>query len=178
MFANNLLHHLQHFALAPISELTVSFVEGEPESLTHLIAHVGANLAQTPGRIEEEVKAHGLRDVLATSPGANIQIADGCKPEQTEAMHPGLLEYFSICALLRRLALVNSALGQGKDGTLRSRFGAPRDGIRVDDVGLDDGNLPRSANVPENNSASRRFIHRHLRRGRVSTLGGASEFIR
>src|SRR6266702_4291408 len=163
MLTDNLLRHFQNFAFSAIGKLAMGLIQGEPECLAHFIAHIRTNLSQPYGSVEEQVEADGLGDMLPATPRADVQISNCRKPEQAQAAYAGFLKHLAIGALLWGFPLVHSALRQREDRAFRTRLRAPRDSVGVDDIRLDNGNLPCSANMPEHDAASRRFVHGFVR---------------
>src|SRR6266545_2643251 len=123
LLPNDLLRHLQYLALPAIGELAVGLVQGEPERLAHFIAHLRADLPKPPGLVEKQVKTDGLGDMLAASPGALVEVANGGEAEQQPAAYPGFFEDLAVGALLGCFPLVHAAFGQSKNRALGAGLG-------------------------------------------------------
>src|ERR1019366_4715640 len=136
--------------------------EGKPKSVLHLDAHGGRDVAQASGAVHEQVEADDLEDFGAISPVADVDVLDVGQLGDHVGANSGFLANFAQGGLFGLLTWVDGTLWQGDE------FGVGGGTLHVPDfdvlagavhVGLNDGDIPTAAHLPNYNAASGGFSH-------------------
>src|SRR5271157_1716017 len=152
---------LYDFALALVNQLGWRFLEWQPERPLDFNAHLGRDLAEPAGAVQQQIKADDLEDASVVAPVPNVVILDVSQLANEVGVHTGFLSDLADSGLVGLLTVVNRALRQGNErGSCRlARLGVVRGLFRTRHVRLDNRHEPAASHLPQDNAASRELAH-------------------
>ena len=152
---------LGHFALALVAQDGGRILQREPVGVLYLDPHLGRNVSQASGAVEQQIEADDLEHARAVAPVAHVVVLDIGQLGHQVSLHPGFFADLAEGRLLRLLSLVDGALGQSHQCGRRLSRAVRRLArlFRTCHVRLDDRQKPAASHLPQHDTSRREFAH-------------------